>query len=57
VSKFELPETQFERIVRDKIACRLTWSQKMTVLSTYNMFVNTQVSFKQKLLQTNVIVL
>jgi len=35
VSKFELPETQFERTVRDKIACKTTWSEKMIVLSTF----------------------
>jgi len=60
VSKFDLPETQFERTVRDKIVCKsqvslympqlekyslkeqrvklpvkLTWSEKMTVLSTF----------------------
>jgi len=32
VSKFELSETQFERTVKEKIA---TWSEKMTVLSTF----------------------
>jgi len=36
VSKFDLTETQFETIVRDKIASvKPTWSKKMTVLSTF----------------------
>jgi len=35
VSKFELPETQFERAVRDKSPVKPTWSEKNTVLSTF----------------------
>jgi len=35
VSKFELPEIQFERIVKDKIDCKFTWNEKMIVLSTF----------------------
>jgi len=36
VSKFELPETQFERTVKVKIACKPTWSEKISVLSTFS---------------------
>jgi len=35
VSKFELSETQFEKIVKDKIASKPTWSKKITVLRTF----------------------
>jgi len=35
VPKFELPETQFEKTVRGKIAGKKTWSKKMTVLCTF----------------------
>jgi len=35
VSKFELSETQFERTARAKSPVKLTWSEKMTVLSTF----------------------
>jgi len=35
VSKFELTETQFEKTVRDKIACKSTCGEKMSVLSTF----------------------
>jgi len=35
VVKFELTERQFERTVREKIAYKPTWSEKMTVLSTF----------------------
>jgi len=35
VSKFELTETQFERRVRIKIACKPLSSEKITVLSTF----------------------
>jgi len=36
VSKFELPETQFERTVKVKIACKPPWSEKISVLSTFS---------------------
>jgi len=35
MSKFELTESQFERTVRDRIACKTHCSVKMTVLSTF----------------------
>jgi len=35
VSKFELSNIDFEKTVNDEIACKPTWSEKMTVLSTY----------------------
>jgi len=35
VSKLELPETQFERTVKDQIACRTTWIKKMIILSKF----------------------
>jgi len=35
VPNFELTERQFERTVRNKIACKSTWSKKMTLLSTF----------------------
>jgi len=39
VSKDELLETQFDKIVRDKIASIPTWSEKITVLSTFFKFL------------------
>jgi len=33
MSKLELPETQFERTVRDKMFVKPIWSKKMTVLN------------------------
>jgi len=35
VSKLELEEEQGERTVKHKITCKPTWSEKMTVLSTF----------------------
>jgi len=35
VSKFELPETQFERTVKDKIAGKSILNEKINVLSTF----------------------
>jgi len=35
VSKFELPETQFKRTERQKSPVKITWSKKMTILSTF----------------------
>jgi len=35
VSEFELPEIEFERTVKDKIAGKPTWSEKITDLATF----------------------
>jgi len=42
VSKFELPETQFEKQTGTKLPVKPTWSGKMTVLST---FLESSLSF------------